>query len=487
MNKKRIRRTWSTLLLLTAMAVTQIPISDVRAQAVASDFQLNGSHLVKYAGTAPQEVSVSGSIKSIGEDAFSSHNELIKVTVEGNVEKIGNRAFADCHSLRTVVIGDSVKEIASGAFSDCPNLVSVTLGAGVSKLGNGVFAGCDELERVTIDGKNTHLLYKNGILSDDQETVIYQMLPGNTIENYEIPATVTRIQGYAFWGNRYVKNVSLGSGLTEIPAYAFSNCVNLEQVLVPYSVRSIGARAFEDCVNLKSINLPESVSKIQETAFDGCPKVEFRTVPGTYGADYAASREVPQGAETAQTETKESKEINVTSPEETPEKEEKPSSPNKEETEDSEKTQKEPEENPQEAETEASQEAEGQPDREGNLLGESSVVSGKVLVFMDTHRVFSGAMPNEETPSGKGTQEPEGDKEADSAAAEDMQTGTTVAVKEGKAVFGSLSGKRDVSPETGDWLHPKWLLAFGLFCSAGGLFFYKGKREEPERFKKRNF
>ena len=43
MNKK-IAKILGTLLLLTAVAVTQVPVSDVEAVASASDFQMDGNN-----------------------------------------------------------------------------------------------------------------------------------------------------------------------------------------------------------------------------------------------------------------------------------------------------------------------------------------------------------------------------------------------------------------------------------------------------------
>ncbi len=365
MSSKKVRRTLSALLLLTAIAVTQIPVSDVMAQAVASDFQIDGKNLIKYAGTTEQVVSIPSGVKSIAEASFAGHNELVKVTTGEDVEKIGNAAFTDCKSLRTIIIGDSVKEIESGAFSKCPNLESVTLGAGVKALGSGVFAGCSKLKNITIDKSNIHLTYNKGIIYGDKGTTICQMLPGYEEEFYEVPNTVSQIQGYAFWGNPYLKDVTLGSKLSEIPAYAFSNCVNLQQVSIPYFVRSIGAKAFEDCVNLKKINIPESVTYIHETAFDGCPRVEFTTVEGSYGARYVAGRDVSQVALTEQTEVEEA---TIIHPEEVTEEE------------------------PGDEQPEPTPEAVTGMVAAENLMGKSTIVSGRAMVFIDNKetKVYSG-------------------------------------------------------------------------------------------------
>ena len=168
MNKK-IAKTLSALLLVTAIAVTQIPASDVEAVAPSSDFEMDGTKLMKYSGTA-EVVSVPDGVKIIGEEAFVGNDNLIKVTIGDDVESIGYRAFADCDNLRTITVGDGVEEIETAAFSNNKELVNVTLGANVKKLGSGVFAGCSQLKDLSISEDNSYLFYSNGILYDVKQT-----------------------------------------------------------------------------------------------------------------------------------------------------------------------------------------------------------------------------------------------------------------------------------------------------------------------------
>ena len=51
MNKK-MAKLLGVLLLALAVAVTQVPVSDAEAVEPASDFQMEGSKLLKYVGTA---------------------------------------------------------------------------------------------------------------------------------------------------------------------------------------------------------------------------------------------------------------------------------------------------------------------------------------------------------------------------------------------------------------------------------------------------
>lgn len=285
MNKK-IVKTIGILLLLTAVTVSQVPASDVEADNSTSDFQMDGSTLIRYSGTA-EVVSVPDEVLSIGEEAFAGNDHVVKVTVDGKVKSIGYGAFSSCDNLRTVIVGDHVEEIDTAAFSNNPSLVHVSLGAGVRKLGSGVFAGCENLSDLTVSEDNTMFFMESDLLYGKDHEKIYVMLPTSNREELEISNDVQEIIGYAFWGNQSLKRVSLGSGLYEVPAFAFSNCMNLIEVNIPLPVRSIGAKAFEDCVSLKSISIPESVTRIHDTSFDGCPQVTIHATAGTYGADYA--------------------------------------------------------------------------------------------------------------------------------------------------------------------------------------------------------
>ena len=375
---RRIAKSLSVLLLLTAIAVTQVPVSDVEAVAIASDFQMDGSKLLKYTGTA-EVVSIPEGVKSIGEEAFAGNDDIIKVKIDGEVESIGYRAFAQCDNLRTISVGDNVSEIETAAFSNNKELVNVNLGANVRKLGSGVFAGSSQLEEVSVSEDNPYLHYSNGVLYDGDETVVYALMPAYEKGAFTVPSTVTEIKGYAFWGNPYLEKVTLCSSLSEVPAYAFSNCQNLKEVSIPLTVRGVGAKAFEDCVNLSSVTLPDSMARISDSAFDGCPKVEFTATPGTYGAEFAAARKTSEVDEVEYEDVQDSHVIDA----------------------DSVSTDSNPGQDADPADTEGTeggQEPTPTPkslsDTISNktLLGESSIVSGRAVIFINNSQptVLSG-------------------------------------------------------------------------------------------------
>lgn len=372
---RKIAKLLSAMLLALAIAVTQIPVSDAQASVVASsDFQTDGTKLLRYTGTA-QTVSVPDGIKEIGEEAFSGNDDLIQVDIGDQVEKIGYRAFADCGSLRTVRTGNGVQEIGMGAFSNDTSLVNVSLGDQVKDIGSGAFAGCSSLKSVNLSEGNIYLSYSNGVIYDDEEKILYALLPGYEKEAFTLPSTVEEIKGYAFWGNPYLSYVKLDSALTNVPAYAFSNCMNLQEVSIPLPVRTIEADAFQDCVNLTKVNLPESINNIHDTAFDGCSKVEFETVPGTYGASYAADRKASQADNVEYEETGDTR---VVSPDVVT------GNTDDESTSVPDTADGQPSESPTPSATVPPEVhvVEGSYNSE-KLLGESSIVAGKAVVFID--------------------------------------------------------------------------------------------------------
>lgn len=377
---RRIAKSLSVLLLLTAIAVTQVPVSDVEAVAIASDFQMEGSKLLKYTGTA-EVVSIPAGVQSIGEEAFAGNDDIIKVKIDGEVESIGYRAFAQCDNLRTISVGDNVTEIETAAFSNNKELVNVNLGAKVRNLGSGIFAGSSQLSEVKVSEDNPYLHYSNGVLYDGEETVVYALMPAYEKGAFTVPSTVTEIKGYAFWGNPYLEKVTLCSSLSEVPAYAFSNCLNLKEVSIPLTVRGIGAKAFEDCVNLSSVTLPDSMARISDTAFDGCPNVEFTATPGTYGAEFAAARKTSEVDEVEYEDVQDSQVID----------------PDSVSNEDS--SVDESMDGSLEDGTEGGQEPTPTPkslsDTISNktLLGESSIVSGRAVIFINNSQptVLSGS------------------------------------------------------------------------------------------------
>lgn len=386
--KRSIRNVLGVLLLSMAIAVTQLPVEQMEAAGASSEFQMDGTTLVKYTGTA-SAVSVPAEVKRIGEEAFAENHTVQSVKLSSKLETIEYGAFRDCSNLKKIQIPDSVTEIGSGAFACCSSLNSVSIGDGVEKLGTGVFAGCTSLKGVKLGKKNGNFQMGKGVLYDKDMKKIYQYFPGYTDSVYNMPSTVEDIGVYAFWGCKNLETVVMNSELPSIAGYAFSNCTSLKEVQIPYSVKMIGAKAFEDCVGLTDVTLPPSVRTIHETAFDGC--VNLTLTAEEEGVAGAYAREFNNREKAVQTEYEDIHSSEMMTPSEDL------------------------------SEEEPKQEAEETPATEqeetGNVIGSTVVVGNQAVVFIDNTAVSREDMvrvftPQEVTVSGNDSMEalPQEDK-----------------------------------------------------------------------------
>ena len=210
---KTVRNLIGILLIAAAIAVTQIPVSDVEAVTTssASDFQMDGTTLLKYNGTA-EDVSVPSSVEKIESEAFAYNDSIRHVTIGSSVREIGSSAFAGCKYLQKVTIPDSVTTIDHAAFSRCPSLTEVTIGKGLKELGNGAFAGDYSLTKVSFSSSNPKFICDDGaIYNRDGRDTLYQLLAGRKGDSYVVPSTVEEIRPYAFWGDYNLEYVKIGS------------------------------------------------------------------------------------------------------------------------------------------------------------------------------------------------------------------------------------------------------------------------------------
>ena len=94
-------------------------------------------------------MTISESVTSIGDSAFTECIGLTSVTIPNSVTSIGYEAFYGCSGLTSVTISESVTSIGSSAFSECIGLTNVTFSgkdkATVQGMANykwGIKSGC---------------------------------------------------------------------------------------------------------------------------------------------------------------------------------------------------------------------------------------------------------------------------------------------------------------------------------------------------------
>lgn len=281
---RRIVKLLGIALIIIAVLIVTIPYDRTEA-VVLDEFQMDHDILAKYTGTATA-VSVSDTVKYIGEESFAGNQTIASVDTGKNLKEIKHAAFANSPYLHSVSNHDVLEKIDTAAFAGCGNLEIFNIGANVNDIGYGVFAGCNRLSTVNVSRNNDKYKVIGGGLYNNTGEVLVSYLNGYNATYYKMPDSVNKINKYSFWGNEKLDSVSISPYVSDISAYSFSNCKNLKFVNIPYSVTTIGAKAFENCISLADISIPASVSYIDPTAFDGCGKLNIIADEGTAAYEF---------------------------------------------------------------------------------------------------------------------------------------------------------------------------------------------------------
>lgn len=222
-----------------------------------------------------QSITLGNQLTSIGVAAFADTG-LRKIDIPDSVASIGQSAFAGCDNLKDVKIGNQLSYIAENAFSGC-SLTSITIGNQVKKIGQYAFVSNKKLTEVDIPENVTEIEYA-------------AFLNCSNLGNVIIPESLEKIGGHALeltaWyeskesGIVYAGNVlydykgdmpsgtviEAKNGTLGIAGYAFDGDKNLKEIKIPETVTNIGDFAFHDCVSMTSVTIPENVTEIGKMA-----------------------------------------------------------------------------------------------------------------------------------------------------------------------------------------------------------------------------
>jgi len=193
------------------------------------------SHEINYAA----DIKLLNGWTSIGDGAFQNMSSLTNITISNTVSNIGISAFQNVINLTSIIIPESVTSIGSNAFSGCSNLTSITIGKLVDNIGNNAFHGCSSLVNIIVDVENSNYLDVDGVLFNEDRTVLFQYPIGNLRTTYDI----------------------LNSVIT-ITEGAFEGCINLEEIKIPDTVEIIGTNAFRETTQLTTLTIDSDNSKL---------------------------------------------------------------------------------------------------------------------------------------------------------------------------------------------------------------------------------
>lgn len=252
-----------------------------------------------YQKTSLTNVVMADSITEIGISAFNRCSALKHVKLSSNLRIIDSFAFWICSELEAIDLPPNLKEIRGGAFTgctfsainipdsltylghwelSCTDMAEVTLPESLQTVSTEAFRNFESLKNIYVKSGNSSYKSVDGVLysANGREVAVYPQ--ARPEESYEIPDGVERIESFAFYYSKNLKNIKIPDSVARIGNSAFAY-TGITAVEIPDMVTEIDMKTFLGCKSLKAVKLPASLKNISEQAFHGCAGLEEIIVP----------------------------------------------------------------------------------------------------------------------------------------------------------------------------------------------------------------
>ena len=194
-------------------------------------------------------------VTSIGNRAFFNCEVLTSIIIPDSVNSIEDYAFSSCTALTSITIPDSVANIGDYAFYNCSSLTSITIPDSVTSIGRVAFLACSALTTIEVSDGNVNYTDTDGVLFNDEMTLLATYPAGKTDSDYKIPEGVTNIGAGAFLYCNNLKSITLTQSVTNIGSEAFAACGLLKNLFMDGPPPSVGSSAFEDLAPNALVNV----------------------------------------------------------------------------------------------------------------------------------------------------------------------------------------------------------------------------------------
>lgn len=178
---------------------------------------------------------------------------------------------------KTYTIPDGITAIKNGAFYKAAHLEKVVIPGFVTEI-SPAFGACGNLTEIEVAADNENYCSEDGILFNKAKNKIISYPAGKIEKSYNIPETVTEIDGAAFFGSG-LETIVIPDTVKKINYSAFLECTSLVNVALPEGLENIGTSVFAECSSLKSMTIPKSITVLSISLFEGCTSLENVVLP----------------------------------------------------------------------------------------------------------------------------------------------------------------------------------------------------------------
>ncbi len=240
-----------------------------------------------------RELTIPSGVTSIGRYAFIGCEGITSVTIPADVEKIGRDAFWFCRGLTGVYIEDLAAwcgiefegyganplNYAKHILMDGQELTELTIPAGVTKVGNYAFWGGSSLTSVTVPDWVTEIGDGAFMRCGGLTAVYIDDLTAWCCIDFGEGGNPLVSAHHLYVNGAELTELTLPAGVTDVGSHQFIGGSSLTRVTLPEGVRSVGSFAFYGCSSLEDLSLPSSLTSIGECGFYGCSSLPGVTLP----------------------------------------------------------------------------------------------------------------------------------------------------------------------------------------------------------------
>lgn len=187
-----------------------------------------------------------------------------EIVIPDTIEEIGKYAFWKTYCPEELSVPESVKRIGEGAFKEAYPVIA-NIPAQVTDISDYAYYGCT---------------FKNGVGIPSAVTSIGKYAFSDCrIDSVVIPSSVTELSEGVLKGAEF-DSLSLHNNIYSIGDSAFAES-NITEIAIPSSVYSIGQDVFLSCNNLTSVSFPGGLGEIPNRICFRCGKLSNITL--SYG------------------------------------------------------------------------------------------------------------------------------------------------------------------------------------------------------------
>ena len=200
--------------------------------------------------------------------SFPAGSSITVFDIPGTVTKVHNTAFYYAENLTEINFPESVRWIGYSALRGCIGLTSVVFNDGIAHIGPACLSHCDNVSYVHLPAS-----------LDTLDNTVIGYLP--SLEEITIPRNVKYIADFGAVNSQNLKHIYFeeGSCLQAIGLRAFEDCFSLEDFDMPNSVTSIEAQIFGNCSSLKSVHLSDNLTEMGSSIIWKCTSLRECVIP----------------------------------------------------------------------------------------------------------------------------------------------------------------------------------------------------------------